>query len=214
VAERAAIYYAPPPGTLLAAFAEAWFGRDDNREATASPRRYGFHATLKPPFRFAEGTGMEGLREDLRRFAKTRPPVEIGHLQVAELSGFLALVPVEAPASLPALAQACVERFDPFRAAPTEDELARRRAKPLSERQEELLHRWGYPYVDDQFRFHMTLTGKLPDAERAHWRPEIERLAAEALAEPMTLGALSIFRQSTPDAAFQEIDRESLAGVP
>ena len=70
---RYALYYAPPPGTALAAFGARWLGRDPDgaeapaspelarvtpgewRRAVALPRRYGFHATLKAPFSLAEG---------------------------------------------------------------------------------------------------------------------------------------------------------------
>jgi hypothetical protein len=212
MSERCAVYFAPPPGSALADFAAAWFGRSDNREATASPRHYGFHATLKPPFRFAEGLGPAELETALADFAATRPPVEVGPLQVGDLSGFLALVPREPPAVLGELAMACVERFDRFRAPPHEAELARRRAKPLTPRQDALLERWGYPYVAEEFRFHMTLTQKLPEAERARWKAELERLAAPALAAPLVIDALALFHQPDAETPFAEIGRVRLAG--
>ncbi|MGP1252831.1 MAG: DUF1045 domain-containing protein [Kiloniellales bacterium] len=210
--ERCALYFAPPPDSPLAAFAETWFGRTDNREITASPRHYGFHATLKPPFRFAAGTDRAALQDSLRAFAALQPPVELGPVTVGDLSGFLALVPLAAPPELGRLAEACVTHFDDFRAAPSEAELAKRRAKGLSPRQDELLQRWGYPYVCDQFRWHMTLTAKLPDAERDRWHRELQHLAAPALAEPLVIDSLSIFRQPAGDRPFAEIDRVPLTG--
>ena len=211
--ERCALYFAPQPDSPLAAFAAAWFGRADNREITASPRHYGFHATLKPPFRFAAGTDIAALQESLRAFAAEQPPVALGPVTVDNLSGFLALVPLSPPPDLERLAEACVARFDSFRAAPGEAELARRRSKGLSPRQEQLLSLWGYPYVFDQFRWHMTLTAKLPDAERDRWHAELRRLAAPALQDPLAIDSLSIFRQPAADRPFAEIDRVSLTGT-
>lgn len=212
MAERCAVYFAPLPGSALADFAAAWFGRTDNRDITASPRHYGFHATLKPPLRFAEGLGRTDLEAALADFAATQPAVEVGPLQVGDLSGFLALVPVQAPAALGDFAMACVERFDRFRAPPSEAELARRRAKPLTARQDELLQRWGYPYVAEQFRFHMTLTQKLPGEARARWKAELKRLAAPALAEPLVIDSLTLFRQPDPETPFAETARVRLTG--
>ena len=69
--KRYAVYYAPRAGAFADA-AAAWLGWDagDGRgratarcagalairpAITAEPRRYGFHGTMKPPFRLAEG---------------------------------------------------------------------------------------------------------------------------------------------------------------
>jgi hypothetical protein len=214
MSERCAIYFAPPPGSDLARFAAEWFARPDVREITASPRHYGFHATMKPPFRLAPGRDLEGLKGALAAFARTRAPVSVGRLKVASLSGFLALVPAARNAELADLAQACIEDFDVFRAPPSEAELAKRRTAGLTPRQEDLLQRWGYPYVAEEFRWHMTLTERLPDRERARLQEELERLAAPVLAEPLAVSSLSVFRQPDPATAFAEVARETLAGVP
>ena len=210
--ERCALYYAPSPDSALAAFAADWFGRDDTREITASPRHYGFHATLKPPFRFAEDHDLAELKERLRAFAAEQAPVSVGVLRIDNLSGFLALVPAAAPPQLGALAEACVSQFDSFRAPASAAELAKRRGKGLSARQDELLRRWGYPHVFEQFRWHMTLTAKLPDAERERWHADLRRLAAPALQDPLVIDSLSIFRQAAGDRPFAEIDRVPLTG--
>ncbi len=59
-----------------------------------------------------------------------------------------------------------VDMFDHFRAPLDEAELARRLRAPLTPRQRAYLDRYGYPYVHDEFRFHMTLSGRVPDALR------------------------------------------------
>jgi hypothetical protein len=174
--------YVVPEGGLYRAGAD-WLGWDsvagqvaqrqaspglpDTPEAlTATPRKYGFHGTIKPPFRLATGTDAKGLAAEATAFCATRSPVTIPALEVRRLGGFVAIVPAEPSAALADLAAATVEVLDPFRAPPSEAELARRRKSPLTDRQEALLARWGYPYVMEEFRFHMTLTGSLPARSR------------------------------------------------
>jgi hypothetical protein len=117
---------------------------------------------------------------------------QIPAIEVRRLGGFIAVVPTEPSAALADLAAATVKALDPFRAAPSEAELARRRKARLSDRQEVLLKKWGYPYVMEEFRFHLTLTGRLdPDtADRA--RAALARHFAEVLPKPWTIGSLCL----------------------
>ena len=169
---RYAIYYLPPEGAL-SEFGAAWLGWSvdagravpqpgvDGIEAlTRTPRKYGFHATLKPPFRLAPGTTPDGLAQAAARLAAGLAPVTLAALVPGTLGHFLALVPAAPSAALDALAARCVADLDCFRAAPTQAELNRRRAAGLTAAQEANLQRWGYPHVMDGFRFHMTLTGR------------------------------------------------------
>lgn len=225
---RYAIYHAPRPGPLHDA-ASRWLGRDaglgwamehpdlEGLEATfealtASPRRYGLHATLKPPFRLAGGKDEAGLRAALERAAATLQPMDLGRLSVASLGRFLALVPDEAPRALSAFVAEVVRRFDDFRAPPPPEETTRRRAGGLSERQEALLAEWGYPYVMEEFRFHMTLTGRLDSAAL----PQV-RAAAEAWFDPLlntsaTLADLCLFGEEGDSSLFRLIARYPLLG--
>ena len=79
---RVAVYYAPEPSDPLWTAACAWLGWDAERGApvpqpdlleiadlTASPRLYGFHATLKPPMRLATDYG--SFIDDVARLAAT-----------------------------------------------------------------------------------------------------------------------------------------------
>ena len=137
-------------------------------EITALPRHYGFHATLKAPFTPAPGLEADALLGDVEAFAAARRPLRV-RLRVDELAGFLALVPAEpTPASTSSPRIACAT-FDRHRAPLSPQDRDRRdvctaQRRPSSEH----LERWGYPYVLDRFRFHMTLTGPL---ERAGARP-------------------------------------------
>ncbi|MEL7299255.1 MAG: DUF1045 domain-containing protein [Pseudomonadota bacterium] len=219
---RYALYYTCPEG-LLADMAAAWLGWDAaNREErphpelglnaaeiTERPRKYGFHATLKAPFRLAVGASAASLSEALIAFAQTQEPVTLEGLRVATLGSFVALVPEMRSDALDDLAASCVTQFDSFRAPLTADELERRKRTRLTASQEALLGRWGYPYVLEEFRFHMTLTGPLPGPEpvaailRAHF--------AAALPSPFVIDAVSLCGERE-DGRFEVIERVPLKG--
>ncbi len=214
---RYAIFFAPAPGTPLAEFGNRWLGRDpfsgedlaqphvpglDARrlvEITQSPWRYGFHATLKPPFALKNGATAAELDAVAGAFAEAHAPCEVP-LKLDCLAGFLALVPAAPVPELDALAADCVRAFDRFRAPPDEAELARRRAAGLTPRQDELLLRWGYPYVLEEFRCHMTLTERLADPERASVMAALETLTAPLSRTPLRVDAICLFEQPDRDS--------------
>ena len=223
---RFAIYAAPGAGRAVDSYsaalrdkAERWIGRSVTgspvapavpagwtRAAvdaiTSDARRYGFHATLKAPFRLAEGRTAAELEAALARFAATRPGVLVPQLSLARLGGFFALVPGAAATDLQALADEVVTGFDSFRAPASDAELARRNAAALTPRQRELLKAWGYPYVLDEFRFHMTLTDRIP-RER---RPEVERTLhgwfGALLGAALPVAEVALFTEAAPGAPF------------
>ena len=133
----------------------------DIREVSATPRKYGFHGTIKPPFSLAEGVDDGGLAEQAQEIATSLEPVVLDGLEIRTIGGFLALVPGTPGPKLNDLAARFVTDLDHCRQPAGPAELARRRAAGLTPRQEELLMAWGYPYVLDEFRFHLTLTGRL-----------------------------------------------------
>lgn len=171
--ERFAIYFCPRPETALARFGEEWFGDSRTSEIAysqiAQPRLYGFHATLKAPFRLAPDARFEDLEAATMQLAAGLPSVALDGLVVKRIGSFLALVPICASGELNNLAFACVRELDQFRAPLTRSEISQRSELGLSPRQEHLMSEWGYPYVSDEFRFHMTLTGPLtqPEMNRA-----------------------------------------------
>jgi hypothetical protein len=124
---------------------------------------------------------------------------------------FLALRPEGPEDALWALAADVVRVTEPFRAPPGEEELARRRAAGLTERQEAMLERWGYPHVMEEFRFHVTLTGPLAPGEAA---PVVEALGpwlAPVLPRPLEAGSISLLGEAE-DGFFHEIERFALTG--
>ncbi|PZQ17186.1 MAG: hypothetical protein DI565_07390 [Ancylobacter novellus] len=223
---RYAIYYAPAPESPLWTFGSAVLGYDaatgepraplapadvsaaDWRAMTASPRRYGFHATLKAPFHLADGATEDDVIAAGQAFARRRRGFALPELAAADLEGFVALVPVEPSEPLDALAAACVEGFEPLRAEPGEKELARRLQGRLTDRQRASLMRWGYPYVFEDFHFHMTLTGQLP--------PEVSPLIVEGMADlyaehvgsaETKVDAVTLYVEDEPNLGFRIVER-------
>jgi putative phosphonate metabolism protein len=222
---RVAVYYAPAVDDPLFAEAAVWLGRDpesggpvpqpdiaDIEEVTAEPRVYGFHATLKPPMRLAEGRQWFDVVQAADELAAGIAPFELPRLAVSDVHGFLALrETVDCPA-LQALADACVERLDPLRAPITDTELARRRRAKLTARQDEMLVRWGYPYVFDTWFFHMTLTRRLSAEEKRVFMPAVEVHLARAIRLARRVTDICLFLQPAPGEPFVIEERLKLRG--
>ena len=201
---RYAIYYTPAPESALARFDAAWFAR--KAPCLDAPRRYGFHGTLKAPFPLAAGASEGELLRAVESFAVARQALSGPTLRLSEMAGFLALVPSEPFGELDRLAADCVAAFDRFRAPATEAELARRRRAGLSARHEALLLRWGYPYVMDTFRFHMTLTERLDEEGLARERAEAEAMLAGP-APSLFIDAVTVMVEPVAGEAFRVLRR-------
>jgi putative phosphonate metabolism protein len=216
---RYALYFTPPADDPLTRAAAEWLGRDaflgrtsrqpavnglsaDQFAAlTSAARRYGFHATLKAPFRLAEGMDEAALLAAVERFAASTRPFDVA-LRVGQLGGFFALLPAEESAALQAFAGAVVEAFDAFRAPLSAEDRARRTPEVRDAQERAHLERWGYPYVFDRFRFHMTLTGRAGDEQAAILRPALEARFASLLDAPVRIGHLGLFVEPAPEADF------------
>lgn len=184
-------------------------------ELTASPRRYGLHGTLKPPFFLAEGMTEAGLLDAVAVLAAGRPAFELPHLRLESLGSFLALIPSAPCPELDVLARACVTELDPFRRPPSAEELARRRAVGLTAAQDRLLERWGYPYVLEEFRFHLTLTDKIHDPdERRTVQAGLAAQLTPVLQSPVHVEEIHVFRQPAPNAPFAVLAALPLAPRP
>ncbi len=227
---RFAIYYAPPPGAL-ATLGARWLGWDaeagrgaalppgqawpplprSRHAMTDRPRPYGFHGTLKPPFALAEDASVPELHAALGALAPHLPRVRLDGLAVREVGAFVALAPEGDTAALDTLAATLVEALDGFRAPPGEEELARRRAPGLTDRQEAILRRWGYPYAMEEFRFHLTLTGRLAPEERAATVAALQPLFEPLLERPFRIDEVCLFGEGQ-DGRFRNLHRYALSG--
>ena len=221
---RYAIYFAPEQGSPWWEFGARWLGRDECQDAdlvqpllaqiapaelrdiTAQPRRYGFHATLKAPFSLRGHHTVDGLLARMQALAATLKPVALGPMQAVTLGDFVALVPALASDELMALAAACVTGLDDLRAPLSEAELARRRVEQLDAREQELLQRYGYPYVLERFRLHLTLSGPVdPLTSQRVLQAVADPLARLNATAPLVLDRLCLFVEPAPGQPFERI---------
>jgi putative phosphonate metabolism protein len=228
---RYAIYFTPPSNDPLLKVAANWLGRnaftgqpvrppqirnlphEDITKLTESARRYGFHATLKAPFYLADGLEEHELLSALMHFASSIDPVEIPKLKIANLDGFFALVPEEPVAKLSQLANDIVVAFDRFRAPPSAQEIARRNPDKMSISERRNLEQWGYPYVFDDFRFHMTLTSPIAEADREKISQMLSEFLEPVLEEPVEINNIALFIESESGAPFEVHSLHPLAGT-
>lgn len=226
---RYALYYMPPADSDWGRFCTRWLGWDAATgtavthpdldglpapvaEITRTPRKYGLHATMKPPFALAAGAREDDLSAACAALCSGLAPVVLDGLSVERLGGFVALRPRGEESALNALAAACVRGPDRFRALPDAAELDRRRAGGLTPAQEQALQDWGYPYVMDQFRFHITLSGRLGRAQADLVRDRLRRNLDPLLPQPFTVDALALAGEDDT-ARFHLIHRYALGGV-
>jgi hypothetical protein len=229
---RYAIYFVPQAGTEFYRFGAAALGYDCYTgdgvpflktevaagtwaRLTDAPRTYGFHATLKAPFRLHPEFAESDLLDALRRFAsgRNRRSAPILTPVVEELADFIAVVPQSATAPINQLAADCVSAFDRFRAPMSPDEHARRLRAGLSARQAEHLTKWGYPYLFEDFRFHLTLTAGLGRGQRV----QLLKLLQESFAQshgsnPVAIDRISLLRQDAATARFRVVASAMFAG--
>jgi hypothetical protein len=220
---RLALYWAPELTDPLHVRASTWLGRDAETaaalpqpkipgiaEATADPRLYGFHATLKAPFRLA--TSYNEARSAAAILTDRTAPFTLPPLVLRDLRGFLALIESEPCPALAAFADDCVRTLDPHRAPLSVEDIARRRPDRLSTRQRDSLERWGYHLVFEDFQFHATLTGRLTDDQRAVFEPAAAAYFGDVPAAPRQVRELCLFTQAAPGAPFLIAERLPLRG--
>lgn len=217
---RYAIYYAPAHASRLDRFGSSLLGYDAHdgkdlpfpdgiaagwHELTQDPRQYGFHATLKAPMMLAPGRREDELLGACEAFAATPRLVPVIEPVVGSIEGFIAIVPAVATAALQGFAADCVRDFDAFRAPLTEADRARRNPSRLTPRQREYLDRFGYPYVFEEFRFHMTLTGRLDDARRPAVLAMLRDRFRQTAMHGLIIDRIALFRQDAADRRFRVI---------
>jgi putative phosphonate metabolism protein len=223
---RYAIYFTLPKGPL-SEFGAAWLGwnaatgeRPDAplidglpapaHEITATPRKYGLHGTIKPPFRLAQGQTFETLKNGFKIFCAQQSAFALDGLELTRLGRFLALTIAGDQTPLADLAANTVKALDPFRAPLTPADLERRRAANLTPRQDELLMQWGYPYVMEEFKFHLTLTGKLPKAQTLQVETALQPVLTPLLPKPFVIDALTLCGEDE-NGMFHELHRYTLS---
>ena len=222
---RYALYLAPPRESELWRFGCDVVGRDaltgDShdgfalegytpqawRSVTDGPRRYGFHATLKAPFRLRLDLDVADLTDCLAEFARKFAPFDAGELVVGAIPtgdgrAFVALKPEDGLKELRSFEGSVVRTLDSLRAPLALGDRERRQPARLTPRQAYYLDAWGYPYVLDEFRPHFTLTNAIAGADRVARLLQQEfrlRVASPAL----RVDALTLFGESAPGGEFR-----------
>lgn len=221
---RYALYFAPEPDSPWWRAGCQWLGRDaasaqtmpqpviaaisemQMHALTRDARRYGFHATLKAPFHLAAAGSFSELDTELSSFCARQAPFEIPVPEIRWMGNFLALRPQSACADMDALAMRCVSQFANFSAALSAAEMERRNKHSLSPRQRQLLQRWGYPYTEEEYRFHMTLSDAQADpASALSSRLYAAAVKHFALAEPLRVSSIALFCEAGPGEDFRLI---------
>ncbi|SOE64085.1 Protein of unknown function [Burkholderia sp. D7] len=219
---RIALYYAPPASSTWWRAGSEWLGRDAETgrliEAplepsisalgqtvaalTGSPRRYGWHGTLVAPFHTAEGVTPQQVLSVAREWASHIAPFD-APLSAVEMGRFVALRAGEPDddEAIRRIAASALYALASLRARPSAEDAERRLASGLSERQQTLLHEWGYPYVLDEFRFHMTLSDALDSASARAAIVSLWQTRAAALG-PLPFHGAALFVQPRPAAPF------------
>jgi hypothetical protein len=226
---RYALYLAPPRESELWRFGCDVIGRDaltgashDGfalegytrgawRNMTSDPRRYGFHATLKAPFRLRLDLDIADLTHSLAEFVRKFAPFDAGELSVGAVvmgdgRAFAALRPQGGLNELRSFEGSVVRALDHLREPASAGDRERRNLARLTPRQAYYLDAWGYPYVLDEFRPHFTLTNAIADAGRVARLLQQEfrlRVASPAL----RVDALTLFGESEPGGEFKIVRR-------
>jgi len=220
---RYALYFAPDRSTALWAFGSHILGYDAASgemlsypdglgpflerwpSLTSEPRKYGFHATLKAPFFLSQGLDEQSLLLAVSNFAKITRAFSLP-LKISNIGPFVALKPASTADQINTLASNIVKHFDHFRKPLSPEDRARRLQSPLTDRQIAYLDLYGYPYVHEEFRFHMTLTNSLHIEDR---EPALNCLHAmfetQIENKDIPINRLCVFRQDDTKSQFRII---------
>ena len=233
---RYALCYAPPAASALAVAGTAWLGRDAAsgmlvphpalpglsramlHHHTATARLTGLHATLTAPFALAAGFDESHLLQMAASFSATQALLAPIMLKTCVLDDCVALCAASPASHVAAMAMRCMAYFDVLRASSDTDSnaVALRHRPDLSAQQEVSLQQGDIPDAADAFRFHMTLSDRLSNGD-AMLMELLQRAAdlhfAQALSSPVTVDALTVFKQPAPEASWTPLARWPLTGA-
>ena len=216
---RYAIYYIPD--LPLFQIGSDWLGWNsitgqettlsaNHRRITDRPRKYGFHATVKPPFSLASNSTQGDLQDAFQTFCATVSPATGGTLKISRLGRFLAMTQDVQSNEVTELAASTVSHFDKFRAPLSDQDIAKRRQRRLTPEQDALMLRWGYPYMMQEFKFHMTLTGPLQNDEIDAIEHDANTRFREFLGQPLKIASIALLGEDSDSGRFHVVDKLSL----
>ena len=216
---RYAIYYIPD--LHLFQIGSDWLGWNsisgqettlsfDHRRITDRPRKYGFHGTVKPPFSLASHSTQGELQDAFHAFCATISPATGGALKISRLGRFLAMTQDVQSNEVTKLAASTVSYFDKFRAPLSDTDIEKRRRNRLTPQQDALMLRWGYPYVMQEFKFHMTLTCPLAPNEIDAVEQSANTRFREFIGQSLNMASLALLGEDIYSGRFHVIERLSL----
>jgi len=225
---RYALYYVPQDAAFYDRGA-AWLGWSARRgeevehpdlkglpfgmaQITETPRKYGFHGTLRAPFFLVDDINPMEMKAAIADLARTTRPAQVERLSVSPLGSFLALTPEGDVSGLGEMAMTFVAGLEAFRAPLSAEDRARRNPEQLSDRQRHYLDTYGYPFVDEDFRFHMTLTGRLEPVARARMQAIATAHFAHTPEAPYTFSSVTLCGEDPETRRFHVIQDYALSG--
>jgi len=224
--KRFAVYYVPEANSQLGTLGNHWLGWSladgefvdrltdplvpkDITTITKRAQKYGFHGTLKPPMRLKTEFGQTEFLSALRQLAANQRPFTIPEMRVKLIGNFLALTPSAPCPLLDQLATNLVVGLDDLRQPPDDLEIAKRASVGLTERQYRLLNKWGYPYVLEEFRFHLTLSDVLVQDRATAVLHAAKTIFSVAIQSPIQVSDIAAVGESETDM-FHLIERVPL----
>ena len=216
---RYAIYYIPD--LPLFQIGSDWLGWNsltgqesllsaDHHRITDRPRKYGFHATVKPPFSLVSHSSQGELQDAFHAFCEHVSPATGGTLKISRLGRFLAMIQDVQTNEVTELAASTVSYFDKFRAPLTDKDIEKRRRRRLTPQQDALMLRWGYPYVMQEFKFHMTLTDPLAHDTIDDIERRANSMFHDFLDQSLNISSLALLGEQEGSGRFHVIERLSL----
>ncbi len=216
MSSRYALYYVPADGSPLGQFGAALFGRwpdgrseadtldlPQRRERVARVAHYGFHATLKAPFHLTDGATEQQLLDDVNSKTRHWGSATLDGLTVSLDTATLSLrhgasSDPEQVAAVNDLARHAVLDLERWRAPLSAKAYARRKPEQLGPRARDMLDTYGYPWVLDEFNFHITLADRFHDSSDETWVESLKRIFLERVTVAPQLSCISVCRESAP----------------
>lgn len=218
---RYAICFTPSPSEPLSLAAAAWLGRDaysgqyteppcgvelgvqELSYYTAHPRRFGFHAPLKAPFALRNDVAETKLLRELMCFASNIQTFSLPKLEVGSLGNHYGFYLSQPCSVMHHLAGNVVQTFSQFADHCDLDGAQAQTTDRLSASQLTNLYRWGDPFVMEEYRFQMALTGAVDLSAQPAVDRSMRKLFDPLLAEPLRFANLALFVEEERGAPFR-----------
>ena len=232
--KRVAIYFLPKKNSSLENFGKNLLGRDINKKKKISltrrqkyfinrgftyfdelkdyceePAKYGFHATLKAPFRLKRNVKTKNFYDVISHIAAQHSRFKIKGLKIVYSKKFTFITSRKPNKLLINLENDLVKHLDTFRAELNKTEIKKRIPDSLTFKQNKYLKEWGYPFVFDQFKFHMTLMNQNNNKLSNKQKLELEKLIYKISNNVIEFNEISLLGENK-NGHFEEIKRFKL----